>query len=134
TAESVYVWPEQAKFMAYRFAGGRLDPTPSSQSAVTAPDGMPGGFLSNSAHGARAGTGILGASLPLLGNANLGAVPGTLRAFDAEDLGRELWNSEMSPERDSVGNFAKFNPPTVVNGKVYLGTFSGKLLVYGLLP
>ncbi len=33
-----------------------------------------------------------------------------------------------------MGNYAKFVPPTVVNGKVYLATFSGQLLVYGLNP
>ena len=31
-----------------------------------------------------------------------------------------------------MGNFAKFVPPTVANGKVYLATFSGQLDVYGL--
>jgi len=68
-----------------------------------------------------------------MGNAVHMTVPGIVRALDATDL-RELWNSEMKPERDRVGNFAKFSAPTVVNGKVYVGTFSGKLLVYGLLP
>ena len=32
-----------------------------------------------------------------------------------------------------VGNFAKFTPPTVTNGRVYLATFSNVLRVYGLL-
>ena len=35
--------------------------------------------------------------------------------------------------RDDVGNYAKFCPPTVVNGKVYQATFSNQLAVYGLL-
>jgi len=37
--------------------------------------------------------------------------------------------------------FAKFNPPTIANGRVYLGTFSpdggirgAQLIVYGILP
>ena len=30
------------------------------------------------------------------------------------------------------GNYAKFNCPTIANGKVYLATFSNKLVVYGL--
>ena len=30
------------------------------------------------------------------------------------------------------GNFAKFSSPTIANGKVYLGTFSNQLIVYGL--
>ncbi len=40
----------------------------------------------------------------------------------------------MNTNRDAVGNFAKFVPPTIANGKVYLATFSNKLNVYGLLP
>ena len=41
---------------------------------------------------------------------------------------------DRSPNISAVGNFAKFCPPTVANGKVYLATFSNRLNVYGLLP
>jgi hypothetical protein len=61
-------------------------------------------------------------------------VPGILQAFDATDVTHELWNSNMSGKRDSVGKFAKFVAPTIANGKVYLATFSNKLNVYGLNP
>jgi hypothetical protein len=44
-----------------------------------------------------------------------------------------LWNSQLNSNRDAVGNYAKFVPPTVVNGKVYLATFSGEVVVYGLV-
>lgn len=60
--------------------------------------------------------------------------PGVLRAFDATDVSKELWNSLQDATRDDLGNFAKFSPPTVVNGKVYLPTFSNQLVIYGLLP
>ena len=60
-------------------------------------------------------------------------VSGVLRAFDASDLTHELWNTRMVPARDDLGNFAKFVPPTVANGRVYVATFSNRLLVYGLL-
>jgi hypothetical protein len=66
-------------------------------------------------------------------NANQSVVPGTLRAIDAGNLKHELWNSEMVPDRDRPGNCSKFSPPTVAAGRVYLATFSGKLVVYGLL-
>jgi hypothetical protein len=36
--------------------------------------------------------------------------------------------------RDGVGSFAKFVCPTITNGKVYLATFSNKIIVYGLNP
>jgi hypothetical protein len=102
-------------------------------SPMLAPMGMPGGMLSISANGNAAGSGIVWASLPLQGNANQNVVPGILRAFDAENVAQELWNSHQNAARDDVGNFAKFCPPTVADGKVYLGTFSGKLNVYGHL-
>ena len=57
-----------------------------------------------------------------------------MRALDAVDLSRELWNSEQNAERDDFGQFAKFNTPVVANGKVFLATFSKQLAIYGLLP
>ena len=129
----VYVWPEFAHLMAFRLTGGKLAQTPASQSVVPVPDGMPGGFLSVSADGGKAGTGIVWSSAPYDANANWDTVPGIVRAFDASDLSHELWNSKMNPARDDAGMFAKFCAPTVINGKVYLSTFSGQLQVYGLL-
>jgi outer membrane protein assembly factor BamB len=59
---------------------------------------------------------------------------GALYAYDAADVSKpSLWNSTLD-SADAVGTFAKFSPPTVANGKVYLATFSGRLLVYGLKP
>ena len=57
-----------------------------------------------------------------------------LRAFDATDLTKELWNSNQNSARDGSGKFAKFNCPIIVKGKVYQPTFSGQLAVYGLNP
>jgi uncharacterized protein (TIGR03437 family) len=39
----------------------------------------------------------------------------------------------MVPDRDRLGRFAKFVAPTVVNGRVYVPTFSNQLVVYGVL-
>ena len=55
---------------------------------------------------------------------------GALRAIDASTL-KELWNSEQDTG-DKLGDVAKFTPVTVANGKVYVPTFSNKLVVYGL--
>jgi hypothetical protein len=55
-----------------------------------------------------------------------------LRAFDAADLARELYNSARKPQ-DAAGPAAGLAVPTVVNGKVYVGT-QNELTVYGLLP
>jgi hypothetical protein len=130
----VYIWSEGDSLKAFQFNGKDLNPTTVSESTFTAPDGMPGGFLSVSANGNQESTGIVWASMPIAGDANQATVDGVLRAFDASDLTKELWNSSMNPVRDSVGKYAKFSSPTIANGKVYLSTFSNQLNVYGLLP
>jgi hypothetical protein len=89
---------------------------------------MPGGFITVSADGDRNGTGIVWVTMPLADNANRAVVRGILRAFDATDVsngGRgQLWSSEDEViPTDSLGMFAKFCPPTVANGKVYVATF-----------
>jgi hypothetical protein len=105
-----------------------------AQGPEAAASGQPGGMLALSANGTNAGSGIIWASHNLVGNANQQVRPGILRAHNAQNVTNELWNSEQLSARDTVGNFAKFVPPTVANGKVYLATFSNRLNVYGLLP
>jgi hypothetical protein len=84
---------------------------------------MPGGFLTLSAHGTDPATGIVWATMPFAENANRAVVRGVLRAFDATDVSKgELWDSEQSGN-DGLGFFAKFNPPVVANGKVFVAAF-----------
>jgi hypothetical protein len=134
----LYVWGEEDFPRHWAYDGTRFQP--SGKGKIKAPEmSMPGGMLSLSANGRNLNSGVLWASLPLNGDANLATVAGVLRAFDALDLTKELWNSEQNAGRDHVGMFAKFCPPVVANGKVYLATFAGKsghankLVVYGLL-
>lgn len=90
---------------------------------------MPGGFMTLSADGAKDGTGILWIAMPLADNANHRVVRGVLRALDATDISRpELWDSE-SDVTNQLGFFAKFSPPTVANGKVYLSTFKEEIVL-----
>lgn len=86
---------------------------------------MPGGFLTLSADGANDGTGILWVNMPYSANANRQVVRGVLRAFDASDVSKpQLWDSESTGRtNDSLGQFAKYVPPTVANGKVYVPAF-----------
>lgn len=56
-----------------------------------------------------------------------------LHAYDAANLGDELYNTKMNPARDAAAGAVKFTFPTVVNGKVYVPTET-ELDVYGLLP
>lgn len=94
--------------------------------------GMTGGMLSISSNSGTGG--IVWATTPLNNNANQQIVPGILRAYDADNLQNELWNSYLVAERDAFGNFAKFTPVTVANGKVYVPTFSNHVSVYGVNP
>ena len=94
---------------------------------------MPGGVLAVSANGKQAETGIVWASHSLNSDANHVVSSGILRAFRATNISEELWNSEQAKARDAVGKFAKFCPPVIANGKVYLATFSNRLNIYGLL-
>lgn len=128
----IYLWAENDPLKAFRFNGTTFQTTPIAQSTARSA-GMPGGMLSLTANGSTAGTGILWATLALNGSANHTIRPGILRAYDASDITRELYNSEQNAARDSMGNFAKFSFPTIANGKVYVATFSNKLVVYGLL-
>jgi hypothetical protein len=61
-----------------------------------------------------------------------GNAPGTLAAYDASNVTDPIWTSTKS-SADALGNWAKFTPPTIANGKVYTPTFSKQLVVYGAL-
>jgi hypothetical protein len=130
----LYNWPLGGQALkAYAFNGSTFDATPISQSAGGT--GFPGGILTLSANGEQSGSGVLWATTSNGGDAlNNPPVPGVLRAFNAQDLSAELWNSTMNGARDDLGGLAKYVPPLVANGKVYVATSSNRIAVYGLLP
>jgi mono/diheme cytochrome c family protein len=133
----VYVWGQDDALKSYRFKEGRFETTPwASGSAASS---YPGGILSVSANGGTGGILWANASLTEHGNGHINS-PGVLRAYDANDVSHELWNSNIDAAHDTCGRISKNAPPTVVNGKVYLASFgslpvgTGSLYVYGLLP
>ncbi len=131
----VYIWGKSDSLKAFKFTGSLFQTTPVSESTIQNSSGFSNAAaLSLSANDNLTGTGIVWSSAPLSGVATGVPVLGVLRAFDATNLTTELWDSTQNLTRDNVGNYAKFNPPTIANGKVYVGSFSGQLQVYGLNP
>jgi uncharacterized membrane protein len=129
----LYDWSTGDWAKAYAFNGTTLATSPTTQGSGQ--QIWPGGILTLSANGEQHGSGVLWATVTVSGDSQDNPpAPGELRAFNAENLTQELWNSAMNPTRDGFGNFAKFVPPLVVNGKVYVATQSNQVAVYGLLP
>jgi hypothetical protein len=129
----MYNWNSGDSLKAWAFNGSTFATTPVSQGTATG-QLFPGGILTLSANGETAGSGVIWASTASGGNAEDNPpVPGVLHAYDASNLTKELWNSNQNASRDGVGNLAKFTPPLVVNGRVYMATQSKRVAVYGLL-
>jgi outer membrane protein assembly factor BamB len=136
SAPTLYVWGvnDSLKAFRYNFSTGKFNTTVAAASSIKTPNGDdPCGALSVSSNQSLAGTGILWATIPLADPAHA-TVQGKLYAFDATNVGKELWDSGQNALRDDYGNFAKFVPPTVANGKVYIATDSEQVCVYGLNP
>ncbi len=130
--EFVYVWSENDQLRALLFdRGSNTFSNTQIVSTSNGPTGESGAELSVSSNGSVDGTGILWASHAITNDAGNPTGPGILRAFDANDITKELWNSGQNAN-DNPGNFAKFSPPTIANGHVYLATFSNQVVVYGL--
>jgi fibronectin type 3 domain-containing protein len=121
---SVYFSPVQDNIQAFQLSNGLLSTTPTSRSAATY--GGRGGTMAVSANGSASG--ILWA-LQTTGSAS----PGVLHAYDAGNLGNELYNSSQAGPRDTLDIWSKFSLPLVANGKVFVNSVS-QLTVYGLLP
>jgi hypothetical protein len=119
---TLYIGPvgDHVKSYTLNTGAGQFNTSPASQSPGTF--GFPGATPSISAQGGS--NGIVWA----IENAGTAV----LHAYDATNLGSELWNSGNNGA-DQAGQAVKFTVPTVANGKVYVGTAS-EISVYGLLP
>jgi hypothetical protein len=113
---------------AYTLSSGQLSTTPSSQTSTIFPIGA---TPSISANGST--NGILWAIQRI---DKFSSQPGSnlavLFAYDATNVANELYDSSQAGSRDAAGPANKFAAPTIVNGRVYVGTQS-ELDVYGLL-
>lgn len=133
----LYLWGQTDRLRAFGISEDKVTETP----VMTRPEvnkGHPGAMLSLSANGGKEG--ILWAAIHATGDSWHESRPGVLHAYDADDIGHELWNSLENPGRDDCNNYSKMAPPTIADGKVYLASFgtqnvgTGQLCVYGLLP
>jgi hypothetical protein len=132
--EFAYVWAENDQLRAFPFlrSSNLMDVGKQITSTVSGPTGQSGAVLSVSSNGSLNGTGIVWASYAATGDAEHDISPGILRAFDANDIRKELWSNSQNPAQDNAGSYAKFSSPTIANGHVYLPTFSNRVVVYGI--
>ena len=144
----MFLWGEKDKPKRFHWRDGKFDLPPLEGVPIAPPyvnerlNGMPGGMLSVNVDPTGDGLGVVFASVKTCNELGFPACsddtgPGTvaigygqnfgiLRAFDPFTM-REVW-SNAAGERYW---FAKLVPPTIANGRVFLATASGKVLIYG---
>jgi hypothetical protein len=110
---------------SFSITNAHISTVPIAQAADTL--GFPGATPSISASGATNGIVWL-----LQTDAYAASGPAILRAYNADDLTQELFDSSAAGETNQAGAAVKFSVPTVANGNVYVGG-QYSLTVYGLL-
>ncbi|MBC8641446.1 PQQ-binding-like beta-propeller repeat protein [Caballeronia sp. EK] len=118
---SVYFGAVGDSIRAFSVTNAVLSGTPTSQTSNAF--AFPGATPSISANGTA--NGILWAAQ--------NGTTAALRAYDATNLGRQLYSSNDAGARDQFGQGNKFITPMIANGKVYVGTRNA-VAVFGLLP
>ena len=142
----LFVWPggggwnskADANFSTDVLRSYRIQPEGSVQLQALGQDdhveaGYQGANLAVSSNGNDPDSAIVWAAIPV-GNTSW-LRPGRLTAYAASSTGifRKLWSDQESANSPEHA-WAKFSQPLVANGRVYLPTFSGQVLVFGLLP
>jgi hypothetical protein len=94
----------------FKLASAKLPSTPTVKTGT--PFCYPGAPLSISANGTQSA---------ILWAVQNSSSQGVLHAYDAANL-TELYNSAQAGTRDQFGPGSKYTPPTVANGKVFVGT------------
>jgi hypothetical protein len=140
---TIYFWPQEDHLQAYLLntTTGLFPTAPSQSGTAVVPSGHPGGMNDISANGTAPGTAIVWTVHATDGDANQTMRHGILRAYDATNLGSEIYNSLQNAARDDYIYFPKYNHVTVARGRVYTPTFgttnvaplNGTVCVYGLL-
>jgi len=128
---TVYVTSVFDNMKAFSFdpSTGRLSDVPVSQTAQVFLYSPP--FFSISANGDSNAIVWALDTGTYVHRSNSTGQPAVLGAFDARNLNREIYNSDENFPQDNAGKAVKFAVPTIVSGKVYVGT-QAELTVYGL--
>ena len=122
---SVYYAPAGQHLWQFAVNGGTLSPSPVAASAATFT--YPGSTPSISSNaGANGIVWVIGGAGRVRGGTAV------LRAYDANAIGKELYDSKQAGKRDEAGPSNKFAVPTIASGRVYVPTQT-ELDVYGLL-
>jgi hypothetical protein len=119
---SIYYGPVGSNLRQFLFYQGALIPSPVSMTATQF--GYPGTTPSISS--------FYGSNAIVWAYENAAGGVAVLHAYDAQNLGHELYNSEQNSGRDEFGTGNKFIVPTVCNGKVFAAT-TNSVGVFGLL-
>jgi len=117
---TLYYGPFNGHVLAFSLVQARFSATPSSTSPQAFP--YPGSSPAVSANGTA--NGIVWA------HQNGGSA--VLHAYEASNLGDELYNSSQAGSRDQFGAGNKFITPMIADGQVFVGT-PGGVVVFGLL-
>ncbi len=119
---NIYYGPVGNNLLQFQFSKARLSMLPHSRSVTSFT--YPGTTPSISANGSS--NGIVWA----IEHSDPNDV---LHAYNASNLAKELYNSSQAGNnRDQFGTASHFGTPTIVNGKVYVGTTSS-VVAFGLL-
>jgi hypothetical protein len=121
----VYFHSEGDVLRQFSWSGGRLSDQPVNSGSI--PVYVHGATASVSANGSSNGI------LWEIDNSNHDSGGAAiLRAYDATDVSKELYDSTQAGSRDTAGVALKFTVPTIAGGKVFVGA-SNELDIYGLL-
>jgi len=127
---TLYYMGQNSNLTSIPIANGKPDFTRVTVSPLGF--GFPGTTPSISSNGTMAGAILWAIDSSQYGSPGPGPGPAVLHAVDPTNVSTELWNStQAANNRDRAGNAVKFSVPTIVNGKVYVGT-STEVDVYGL--
>ncbi len=117
---------------AFTWNGTTIGTTPATQTSFEAvTNSMPGWQHSISANGTS--NGIVWAARVFSGNANNAVQPGIIHAFDANNLGTELWNSHQTCRSATISATLRRTPHRLCKTVQFTFDLSNKLVVYGLL-